>query len=218
MYCRQSQLSSIEAAKAGAEAKAAEALETVLAAVPRHRQDLVLIEALDRALDRAQKTATKKFVDSTAASGTIATQIAALQQLLQPQVSKPPLIMSQQTIPSLFVALVEWCTSQLSVALAMEETRLQCGWPSIRSISVKVGRGEGVGEGGGFSVIMGACAPRNGSSKEPTQCGCPFPGKLSFERTLCLHMLCLSTQSHSQGCCIQKRGLLLYVSSGHMFR
>lgn len=83
---RQHQLSSIEAAKTGAEAKAAAALETVLAAVPRHRQDLVLIEALDKALDGAKKAATKKFIGSTAAAGAIATQIAAVQQLLQPQV------------------------------------------------------------------------------------------------------------------------------------
>ena len=101
VHRRQQQLSSIEAAKTGAEAKAAEALETVLAAVPRHRQDLALIEALDRALDGAKKAATRKFVDSNAAAGTITTQIAALQQLLQPQVSTPPLTVSQQAVLSL---------------------------------------------------------------------------------------------------------------------
>lgn len=83
---RQQQLSSVEAAKTDAEAKATEALEAVLAAVPRHRQDLVLIEALDKALDRATKMATKQFGNSTAAAGAIAEHIAALQQLMQPQV------------------------------------------------------------------------------------------------------------------------------------
>ena len=110
MYDRQQQLSSIEGAKTGAEVKAAEALESVLAAVPRHRQDLVLIQALNRALDGAKKTATKKFVNSNAAAGTIATQIAALQQLLQPQVTTPSLTVSQQAIISLCAAS-EWCTS-----------------------------------------------------------------------------------------------------------
>ena len=105
VYHRQQQLSSIEAAKTGAEAKAAEALETVLAAVPRHRQDLVLIEALDRALAGAKKAAAKKFVDSSAAASDIATQIAALRQVLQPQVSTPPLIVSQQAVLSLSAAL-----------------------------------------------------------------------------------------------------------------
>lgn len=105
MYHRQQQLDSIEAAKTGAEAKAAEALETVLAAVPRHRQDLVLIEALDRALAGAKKAATKKFVDSNAAAGNIAIQIAALQQLLQPQVGTPPLIWSQQAVLSVSAAV-----------------------------------------------------------------------------------------------------------------
>lgn len=104
---RQQQLSSIEAAKTGAEAKAAEALETVLAAVPRHRQDLVLIEALDKALDGAKKAATKKFVGSTAAAGTITTQIAALQQLLQPQVDPVSLVVPQQAV--LFAPLQHSC-------------------------------------------------------------------------------------------------------------
>lgn len=88
---RQQQLGSVEAAKTDAEAKATEALEAVLAAVPRHRQDLVLIEALDKALDRATKTATKQFGTSMAAAGAISEHIAALQQLLQPKVSPGPL-------------------------------------------------------------------------------------------------------------------------------
>lgn len=61
-------------------------MEAVLAAVPRHRQDLALIEALDKSLDGAKKTANKKFGDSTAAAGVITAEIAELQQLLQPQV------------------------------------------------------------------------------------------------------------------------------------
>lgn len=105
---RQQQLSSIEAAKTGAEAKAAAALETVLAAVPRHRQDLVLIEALDKALDGAKKAATKKFVGSTDAGGTIATQIAALQQLLQPQVGMLSLAVPQQAVMSAPAVFVCW--------------------------------------------------------------------------------------------------------------
>ena len=66
--------------------KAAEALEAVLAAIPRHRQDLLLIEALDKALDAAKKTANTRFSESNAAAVAIQSQIAAMQQLLQPQV------------------------------------------------------------------------------------------------------------------------------------
>ncbi len=65
------------------------ALDMVLAAVPRHRQDLTLIEALDKALDGAKRAASKKFSERTAAAGVITADIAKLQQLLQPQVSVP---------------------------------------------------------------------------------------------------------------------------------
>ena len=84
---RQQQISSIEAAKQETEQRSAEALGVVLAAVPRHCQDLTLIEALDRALEGAKRSANKKFSESTAAAGIITADIAKLQQLLQPQVS-----------------------------------------------------------------------------------------------------------------------------------
>ena len=84
--CRQQQVSSTEAAKEETEKVAAAALEAVLAAVPRHRQDLTLLEALDKALDGAKRSSQKRFSESNAAAGVITADIAKLQQLLQPQV------------------------------------------------------------------------------------------------------------------------------------
>ena len=55
--------------------------------MPRHRQDLTLIEALDKALEGARKACQKRFSESTAAAGLITADIAKLQQLLQPQVN-----------------------------------------------------------------------------------------------------------------------------------
>lgn len=79
-------MSSTEAAKEETEKAAAAALEAVLAAVPRHRQDLTLLEALDKALDGAKRLSQKRFSESNAAAGVITADIAKLQQLLQPQV------------------------------------------------------------------------------------------------------------------------------------
>ena len=84
---RLQQLNSIEAFKTDTEAKAVEVLQSVLVAVPRHRHDLTLIEALDKALAGARNTANKKFMASSEAGGVITAEIAALQHLLQPQVS-----------------------------------------------------------------------------------------------------------------------------------
>jgi len=84
--CRQQQVSSTEAAKEETEKAAAAALEAVLAAVPRHRQDLTLLEALDKALEGAKRLSQKRFSESNAAAGVITANIANLQQLLQPQV------------------------------------------------------------------------------------------------------------------------------------
>ncbi len=84
--CRQQQVSSTEAAKEDTEKAAAAALEAVLAAVPRHRQDLTLLEALDKALEGAKRLSQKRFSESNAAAGVITADIAKLQQLLQPQV------------------------------------------------------------------------------------------------------------------------------------
>lgn len=204
---RQQQLSSIEAAKTSAEAKAAEALETVLAAVPRHRQDLVLIEALDRALDGAKKAATKKFVDSNAAASYIATQIAALQQLLQPQVSTPPLIVSQQAILSLSAAL-EWCTSQLTVEYAMERTICSVTAPFLCSPLLRQYHKGGGGKGGVLASSWEPVHPEAARARCLRSVAAPFLGgcyvslprdtpkcsilmaSCSTEHTLCLHMLC----------------------------
>lgn len=84
--CRQQQVSSVEAAKEETEKAATAAVEAVLAAVPRHRQDLTLLEALDKALDGAKRLSQKRFSESNAAAGVITADIAKLQQLLQPQV------------------------------------------------------------------------------------------------------------------------------------
>ena len=79
-------MSSTDAAKEETEKAAAAALEVVLAAVPRHRQDLTLLEALDKALDGAKRLSQKRFSESNAAAGVITADIAKLQHLLQPQV------------------------------------------------------------------------------------------------------------------------------------
>ncbi len=79
-------MSSTDAAKEETEKAAAAALEAVLAAVPRHRQDLTLLEALDKALEGAKRLSQKRFSESNAAAGVITADIAKLQQLLQPQV------------------------------------------------------------------------------------------------------------------------------------
>ena len=84
--CRQQQVSSTEAAEEETEKAATAALEAVLAAVPRHRQDLTLLEALDKALEGAKRLSQKRFSESNVAAGVITTDIAKLQQLLQPQV------------------------------------------------------------------------------------------------------------------------------------
>lgn len=84
---RQQQLSSVEEATIDTEAKATQALGSVMAAVPRHKQDLTLLEALDKSLDAAKRTATKKLSNSSAAGGAITAEIAQLQLLLQPQVN-----------------------------------------------------------------------------------------------------------------------------------
>lgn len=94
--CRQQQVSSTEAAKEETEKAAAAALEAVLAAVPRHRQDLTLLEALDKALEGAKRLSQKRFSESNAAAGVITADIATLQQLLQPQVG--PCMISCLTI------------------------------------------------------------------------------------------------------------------------
>ncbi|DBA80649.1 TPA: hypothetical protein ACH3X1_007895 [Trebouxia sp. C0004] len=82
---KQQQVSSTEAAKEETEKAAAAALEAVLAAVPRHRQDLTLLEALDKALEGTKRLSQKRFSESNAAAGVITVDIAKLQQLLQPQ-------------------------------------------------------------------------------------------------------------------------------------
>lgn len=79
-------MSSIEAAKEETEKAAAAALEAVQTAVPRHGQDLTLLEALDKALEGAKRSSQKRFSESNAAAGVITADIAKLQQLLQPQV------------------------------------------------------------------------------------------------------------------------------------
>ncbi|KAL0037016.1 hypothetical protein WJX77_009443 [Trebouxia sp. C0004] len=85
---RQQQVSSTEAAKEETEKAAAAALEAVLAAVPRHRQDLTLLEALDKALEGTKRLSQKRFSESNAAAGVITVDIAKLQQLLQPQAAE----------------------------------------------------------------------------------------------------------------------------------
>ncbi|DBB04647.1 TPA: hypothetical protein ACH3X1_012711 [Trebouxia sp. C0004] len=82
---RQQQVSSAEAAKEETEKAAAAALEAVLAAVPRHRLDLTLLEALDKALESAKRLSQKRFSESNAAAGLITADIVKLQQLLQPR-------------------------------------------------------------------------------------------------------------------------------------